>query len=194
MTRPALVITPLLRSEILSLPEIYQLSFQPTLVNRYCFPEVTLNAYIPWITTRLTAALDASERGEKEGVFVAKRGAVVGAGGREVEGTEGKVEGYAWYSFAPAKAQREKKEERVVRWFPDGADVERSQSFMWGMDEYKEGIEEAHYCASPLLLLPLPVVFDGADFSSSFDSSQPSLRLPSSSRKRYRQASYAQGH
>lgn len=145
MTRPALSISPLLRSDIPSLPDIYQLSFRPTLINRYCFPAVLPLAYVPWITARITAALDAREKGEREDVLVAKRG----------EEEKASVEGYAWYSFAEAKGEREKKEGRTVRWFPEGAEVDRTQRFMWRMDDHKETIEEAHYCTSLSSFFPV---------------------------------------
>jgi hypothetical protein len=95
MSRPALLISPLLHSEIASVSEIYQSSSNA----------VAADALAPSLVDRLSTAFDSSKKDDQKGVLVARRGGLIGVGGKEVEGFVGKgrVEGFVLYSSAQKK-------------------------------------------------------------------------------------------
>ncbi|GAA6033034.1 hypothetical protein JCM8097_000111 [Rhodosporidiobolus ruineniae] len=142
MSRPALTLSPLLRSDIPQLPIIYQRSFAPTRVNQYCFPRVTLEGYTPWLEARWNKALDEKEEGGRGDVWVAKRGET--------------VVGYASWSYAAEKrtGAGEGEGEKTERTFPEGADLDRVRPFMQRFDALKASIPYAHYSLDNLAILP----------------------------------------
>ncbi|BGP19302.1 hypothetical protein JCM10213v2_007389 [Rhodosporidiobolus nylandii] len=138
MVRSPTRIVPCSAADVPALPSIYYLAFRASTVNRYCYPDVTAEAYIPWITTRFTAVLEARERGEKTEVIVAKRGE--------------KVLGYASFAYVPEAEKRVK--EMTARTFPAGSDLQRASTFMAMFDRHKEQIREAHWSLDNLAILP----------------------------------------
>ncbi|GAA5865135.1 hypothetical protein JCM8547_007725 [Rhodosporidiobolus lusitaniae] len=139
MMRPALSLSPLSRTDLPHLPQIYRLAFAPTLINQYCFPGVTPEAYQNWITSRMEAVLEAMEKGGGE------REAVVARQGE-------KIVGYAMWSYEKGKTEGE--QEKTERTFPAGADLARSRGFMGKFDAFRETIKEEHYSLDNLVILP----------------------------------------
>ncbi|GAA5888940.1 hypothetical protein JCM6882_009688 [Rhodosporidiobolus microsporus] len=141
MSRAALTVSPLTRSEIPSIPRIYYLSFRPSQVMNYSFPNVSAETLDPWVTARMEGTLAARETGDKGDTLVAKRGE--------------EVVGYAWFSYYPRVEEREMATgEKKARLLPEGANVERANRFLDALEAHKAKIPEAHYSLDNLCVLP----------------------------------------
>jgi hypothetical protein len=130
---PSPTISLLTPEDIPSLGEVYYLSFLSTALFAYNWPGVERNAFGPWMTGRAEAAFKGRSEGNKSDFLVAK--------------LEGKVVGYASYTYFPDAAER-KVCTAKKRLLPVGGTEKRAGNFLAKLDVAKASEKRAHYCSS----------------------------------------------
>ncbi|GAA6033019.1 hypothetical protein JCM8097_000101 [Rhodosporidiobolus ruineniae] len=143
MSRPALSILPLSRSDIPQLPSIWFHAFRRARWVQHCFSRVTLADYTPWRIRQWEKALDEKEKTGEGEVWVAKRG--------------NKVVGYAGWSRKTEKAGNvvaSAEEEGKEQDLPAGADVERARAVLKLVETFEASIPYVHYSLDSLAITP----------------------------------------
>jgi hypothetical protein len=141
---PSPTISLLTPEDIPSLGEVYYLSFLSTALFAYNWPGVERNAFGPWMTGRAEAAFKGRSEGNKSDFLVAK--------------LEGKVVGYASYTYFPDAAERRAGTAKK-RLLPVGGTEQRAGNFLAKLDLAKASEQTAHYCSSSSSHSPLSSVF-----------------------------------